>query len=58
MELCAFCETAKATHFNLDWDALLCNECADAQDAGETIADLPQSWQDIINERKEADNGS
>jgi hypothetical protein len=29
---CAFCETNKATHFNMDWDAPLCNQCADEQD--------------------------
>ena len=33
MEMCDFCEENEATHFNTDWDATLCDECADAQDA-------------------------
>lgn len=32
MTLCDFCEENEATHFNTDWDAMLCDECADAQD--------------------------
>lgn len=30
--LCDFCCENEATHFNMDWDALLCDECAEAQD--------------------------
>jgi hypothetical protein len=32
MVKCAFCEKNVATHFNTDWDAELCDECADEQD--------------------------
>ena len=28
IEICSFCNTDRATHFNEDWDAMLCDECA------------------------------
>src|SRR5690348_7742079 len=31
--LCAFCDLNEATHFSMDWDAMLCDECEEAQRA-------------------------
>lgn len=31
-ELCDFCEERPPTHFNTEWDAMLCDECANEQD--------------------------
>jgi hypothetical protein len=48
--MCDFCDENEATHWNYEWDALLCNECADAQDC------LMESYRDpdpvTIEERR------
>jgi hypothetical protein len=30
-DTCAFCDERPATHFSMDWDASLCDECEAAQ---------------------------
>lgn len=53
---CNFCEEQEATHFNTEWDAYLCDECADAQDemvAAAKVSDLPAEWQKMIEEEKD-----
>jgi hypothetical protein len=38
-DLCDFCEENPPTHFNTDWDAMLCDECAN------------EDWQALIEEQ-------